>query len=66
MIDQGDYDVWKMNFGTVTPGAGGGSAASQVVLNPASSVPEPATATLLFGALIWSILRPKVAIFRNV
>jgi hypothetical protein len=66
IIDQGDYDVWKMSFGTVTPGAGGGSAASQVVLNPASSVPEPATATLLFGVLIWSILRPKVTIFRNV
>lgn len=36
VIDTGDYDTWKTNFGN-TSGAGAGS----------SSVPEPATATLL-------------------
>jgi hypothetical protein len=66
MIDAGDYDVWKMNFGTVTPGAGGGSLAGQGVLAPGAPVPEPNTATLLLGALVWSILRPKRAFFRNV
>jgi hypothetical protein len=38
-----DYDVWKQNFGAVLlAGAGGGAA----------SVPEPATMTLLFVALV--------------
>jgi hypothetical protein len=65
MIDSGDYDVWKMNFGTVTPGAGGGSLAGPGTLTPGAPVPEPATATLLLGALVWSVLRPKRTIFRS-
>jgi len=62
MIDDGDYDVWKANFGNTVPGSGGGSAAGQAV----ASVPEPAAAALLLGALISSVLRRKRAVFRNV
>ena len=42
MIDQGDYDVWKANFGL--------SAGSGAVSNGA--VPEPATSSLLLLATI--------------
>jgi hypothetical protein len=66
MIDAGDYDIWKMNFGNTVPGAGSGAAASGVALGAGHPVPEPSTAILLIGALVWSILRPKGAIFRNV
>jgi hypothetical protein len=54
MITDVDYDEWREHFGEIDTLSGGGAGTS------AATVPEPASALLLFFALIYSLCsRPK-------
>lgn len=67
LVSEDDYTVWRENFGAmVMPGAGSSAGAGGTAPLGAATVPEPATSTLLVGALAMLLLRPKIGHFSNI
>jgi hypothetical protein len=73
VVDQPDYEFWALNFGLVIPpGASSSNLGAQsgfpqeLGLGAGTSVPEPATGTLLIGALGILFLRRRFRHLRSV
>jgi hypothetical protein len=64
VVDQPDYVFWALNFGLVIP-PGAGSASLAEVATHGPAVPEPASGTLLLGALGILFLRRQFRHLRN-
>jgi hypothetical protein len=65
-VSEDDYTVWRDHFGDMTMMAAGGSAGAGGAVPPgAAAVPEPATWTLLLGALGMLLLRPEIRHFSS-
>jgi hypothetical protein len=54
LVTQAAYNLWKTNFGTVSPGTGAGSRS---FTNASGTVPEPATLFLLWFLIANAVTR---------